>query len=149
MTLDCLYQGHGISFRYPEGWELSEEPRDDALTITVSDAGPFWSVTVLSRRPRSKHVLEQACKAFHEEYDEVDDYPATARLAGRDVPARNLEFVSLELINCVMLRACEVGGRTLFVMAQVTDHERADYEQIFEWISESLTCDDDGQIMIG
>ncbi|WP_437231135.1 hypothetical protein SH661x_002390 [Planctomicrobium sp. SH661] len=142
------YHAQGISFRYPKGWELTEEPRDDAFTVSVTDVGSYWSVTILSRRPRAQQVLDEATEAFEQEYEDVDDYPATAVINGMEAQARNLEFVSMELINCVFLRAVEVGGRTLFVMSQVTDHERSEYESLFEEISDSLKVDNDELIEI-
>lgn len=148
MNLTNEYHQQGISFRFPAGWELAEESQDDSLTITVSDQGPFWSVTILRRRPRAEHVISEAIEAFESVYDDVDEYNAAADLLGEPALARNLEFIALELINCVFLRAIEIGGRTLFVMAQVTDHERQDYDSIFAAISESLRLDDDSTILI-
>ena len=149
MTLEQQYQGHGIIFRYPSGWELTEEARDDAHTVTVSEIGAFWCVTVLKRRPRAADVLEQACEAFRQEYDEIDIYPGRqVTLAGKEVDAQDLEFVALELVNCVSLRAFEHGGRTIFVMSQMTDHERDTYADVFQEISESLQCDSDENILI-
>jgi len=148
MTLDEVYRGNDISFRYPGHWERGEESRDDAVTISVGDLGAFWSVTVLRRRPKAERVLEEAIQAFEDEYDEVDQYPVGATLGGESGLGKNLEFVALELINCVMLRAVEVGGRTYFVMAQVTDHERDQFEPIFEAISASLEFAPDSEILI-
>jgi len=142
------YAGHGIQFHYPAGWELSEESRDEAMTITVSDDAAFWSVTVMRRRPRAERVLEEATQAFREEYEEIDEYPADGLLARREAVGRNLEFVALELINCVFMRAVEVGGRTLFTLAQVTDHERQRYEPVFEAINDSLTPAADEEVLI-
>jgi hypothetical protein len=93
-------------------------------------------------------VLEEATSAFRDEYDELDEYPATASLGGQPAAARNLEFVSLELINCVQLRAQEAGGRTLFVLAQVTDHQRDEYEPTFQAISDSQRPDADEDLPI-
>jgi hypothetical protein len=143
MQLDRTYHGHGILFRFPEGWELIEEEREEALMISVSDAGPFWSVTILRHRPRAERVLKEACQAFRDEYEDVDEYDIQGTVGGQPVPARDLEFVSLELINFVSMRAVEAGGKTLFVMAQVTDHEREAYEPVFQAINDSLKCDDD------
>ncbi|SFH87515.1 hypothetical protein [Planctomicrobium piriforme] len=148
MNLDRVYQGQGVSFRYPANWELAEEPREDALTLSVSEGAAFWSITILRRRPRAERVVKEAIQAFREEYDDLDEYPAAATLVGETAVGRNLEFVALELINCVFMRALETGGRTLFVLAQVTDHERDEYEPVFDAISESLTIAPDDEILL-
>jgi len=142
MNLNATYHQQGIVFQYPDTWELVEETQSDARTITVSEAGNFWSLTILHRRPPVDHVLNEAVAAFQDEYEDIDEYPAQAMLNGTDAEARHLEFVSIELINCVFMSAIEAGGKTLFVMAQVTDHERDHYEPIFDAISASIRVDD-------
>lgn len=142
MSQQAIYHRHGVSFRYPEGWELTEEFQDGDVTVTVSDAGTFWSLTLLGQRPRASQVLAEALDTFLEEYDDLDEYPAHRLLNGEPSESLNLEFVSLELINCVFLSAVEAGERTLFVMAQVTDHEREEYEQQFDDITASVQVDD-------
>jgi hypothetical protein len=148
MNFDKRYQAHGISFSYPGHWDLSEESRDEALTASVGDSGAFWTLTVLRRRPRAEKVLDEAVQAFREEYEELDEYPVGATIGGESALGRNLEFVALELVNCVFLRALEIGGKTLFVMAQVTDHEREDFEPIFNAITNSVGVDSDDKIEI-
>ncbi|WP_437185098.1 hypothetical protein SH668x_002188 [Planctomicrobium sp. SH668] len=146
MSLTREYRGHGLTFKYPNGWELTEEPGEDTFTVSVTDMGTFWSATVLQGRPLASKVLSEAVEAFDSEYDDVDEYPAESILSGMKASAVNLEFVSLELINCVYLRAVEIGSRTLFVMAQVTDHEREEYEPLFEEMSASLELGDDDSV---
>ncbi|WP_437201731.1 hypothetical protein [Planctomicrobium sp. SH664] len=149
MEIQQRYQRNGVEFEYPEPWELTEEPRDGALTITVGDGGAFWSVTVLKQRPEVEAVLDQACAAFREEYDELDEYPAPCNIGGETVAGRQLEFVSQDLINLVQMAAVEAGGVTLFVMSQVTDHERDQFELLFQRISRSLHPAPDENILIG
>jgi len=144
MSLTSEYRNHGICFHYPRSWQQTEESSDDAITVTVADAGTFWSITILHRRPPAMQVMSEALAAFQDEYEDIDEYEAQAVLNGEDALARNLEFVAMELINCVFLRVIEVGAQTLFVMAQVTDHERKDYEPQFEAITASIRVDEDG-----
>jgi hypothetical protein len=99
--------------------------------------------------PSRPGCLKEAVQAFRDEYEELDEYPQSGTLSGEPAEGCNLEFVSLELINCVFLRARVAGGRTLFVMAQVTDHERSSYEDVFQAISNSLKVDPDEERIIG
>lgn len=148
MNFDKTYQAHGVTFGYPGHWELSEESRDDAMTVSVGDGGAFWSITVLRRRPRAERVLEEAVQAFWDEYENIDEYPVEAMLAGESAIGRNIEFVAFELVNCVFMKALEIGGRTFFVMAQVTDHEREQFEPIFDSITASMHPEGDDQILL-
>jgi len=142
MSLTSEYHGHGIRFHYPHGWQRTEESNEDAITVTVAEAGAFWSVTILNHRPPAMQVMAEALAAFQDEYEDLDEYEVQALLNGEEAVAYNLEFVALELINCVFLRIIEAGAHTLFVMAQVTDHERMDYESQFEAITASVCADD-------
>ncbi|WP_437194325.1 hypothetical protein [Planctomicrobium sp. SH527] len=148
MNFDRTYQAHGVTFGYPGHWELTEEPRDDAITVSVGDSGAFWSITVLRSRPRAERVLEEAIQAFKDEYEDVDEYPVEAAMAGESAIGRNIEFVALELVNCVFMRTLEIGGRTFFVMAQVTDHEREQFEPIFDAITASVQPEADDQVLL-
>ncbi len=148
MNLGETYRGHGISFQYPGHWELTEEQGDETVTISVGDAGAFWSLTILNRRPHAEHVIEEAVKAFEDEYEEVDSYPLHARLAGESAQGKNLEFMAMELVNCVSLLSVEIGGRTLLVMSQVTDHEQDQFNPFFDAITASVTVAPDSEIII-
>ena len=51
-----VYTGPGFHFRFPAGWVIEEERRDDELTVTASpdddDGTASWSLTIIPARPR-------------------------------------------------------------------------------------------------
>ncbi|MEW4488634.1 hypothetical protein AB1L42_11160 [Thalassoglobus sp. JC818] len=147
--MDSIYRKHGIVFQYPQGWETMEQQTpDNDLTITVSDGAAFWSITLLWERPDVEHVLNEARSALEEEYGEVETTPVTTTLGDREAEGLDLNFVCLELINSVILRAVRTGRFTAFIMAQLTDHEREFYRPTFDEITASLDLDDDGDVII-
>jgi hypothetical protein len=143
------YSGAGISFRYPAHWELLAEPGDEQTTIAVSDGGTsLWSITLLPDRPQAEHVLRTAISTFCEEYPQAEVQRSEERLGRRPVLTAELEFLCLELVNQVTLRAFRTGRFTVLLMAQSTDHEFAAVAPVFAAILQSLDCDRDGEITI-
>jgi len=148
MSTDQIFRDHAISFHYPAGWELSNEIREDGPMITVTDGNAFWTLTMLRKRPTVDEVIRETVRAFHEEYDDLDEHRSEVTIARRKAVAIEMEFVYLELINQVYLRFFRTGRFTAFIMYQMTDHERETYEPMFELINDTLDCDLDGDIVI-
>ena len=142
--MDELYSGHGIRFRYPAHWDLTEDRTEDQIAVSIESPGTsFWTLTLFLRNPSPEHVLRTAVAAFQDEYDEMDTYEAEASLCHRRAIGRNLEFVSLELINSAFLRAFRTGRYTILVMYQGTDHELEETRDALEEITASLQCDEE------
>ena len=141
--LDQQYSGHGIRFRYPGTWELTEEEDDrDAVVSVSSPETSFWTVSLLGGRPDPKRVIREVLETFRGEYAELDEYEATAKIQDKDCEARDLQFVQYELINSAFLRAFEAGPWTALILYQGTDHELEDVRPVLEAISASFEWDD-------
>ncbi len=137
--MDKLYNAHGIRFRYPGDWELSEQEDGGDVTVTVaSRETSFWTISLLDGRPDPERVLREALDTFHGEYAELDEYPAQAKIHETPCEARDLQFVQYELINSAFLRVCPAGSMTALVLYQGTDHELEHTRPILEAITQSL-----------
>lgn len=137
-----LYAAHGVQFRYPAEWEVSEEHEEGQLSITVASPNTsFWTLTLLADCPEPGDIVEAALDAFREEYEEIDVYPSTAQVCQMPTVARDIDFVCLELVNVARIRAFETDEFTAMVLYQGTDQEFADTGPILERITASLTCD--------
>ncbi len=141
--LDQQYSGHGIRFRYPGTWELTEDEDDRDAVVTVSSPETsFWTVSLLGGRPDPKRVIREVLETFRGEYAELDEYEVTAKIQGQDCEARDLQFVQYELINSAFLRALEAGPWTVLILYQGTDHELEETHSVLEAISASFEWDD-------
>src|SRR5262245_21155451 len=139
--MEARYHSHGVKFRYPDHWELSEQQAEDQVAITVSSPETaFWTVTLFRDRPDPADVVAAALDAFHEEYLELDDYPSSARLCKRPTVARDVDFVCLELLNSAGIRAFRARAFTVLVLYQLTEAERDEIGPILERITRSLSC---------
>jgi hypothetical protein len=138
-NMEEIYEGHGIRFRYPTYWELTEQEDEEAISITVaSPETSFWSISLFREGPLPQQVLDSAIEAFREEYPEVDVYASAARTGERAGVARDLDFVCFELINSAFLRAFQTERFTVLVLYQGFDAELETTRPLLEAISASL-----------
>ncbi len=139
--MEKIYLTHGISFRYPEDWELSVQPQEQAQEIEIIVDSPqtsFWGLTLFFNGPQAEEVIKTALRTFQEEYDEIDIYPSTAKLCGRRTIARDLQFVCMDLINSTFLRAFETDRFTALVLFQATDNELDKTLPLLERLNRSM-----------
>ena len=141
--MDKLYSAHGVRFRYPGFWELTEDDDGQDVIVTVASADTsFWILSLIAGRPDPKRVIREAVDTFRDEYKELDEYSAEAKIHTADCEARDLQFVQYELINSAFLRACGAGSRTLLILYQGTDHELEHTRPILEEITASVEWDE-------
>ena len=149
--MESTYQSHGVRFRYPNEWAVSEQQDEDQISITVSSPQTaFWTVTLFPGCPEPEDIVAAALDAFHEEYEELDDYPSRVRVCRRRTVARDVDFVCLELLNSAGIRAFRAGRFTVLVLFQLTESEREETAPILDRITRSLSCsagksDDDNE----
>ncbi len=137
--MDKFYEGHGIRFRYPGDWELSEQEQDRDVAVSVaSPETSFWTISLLAGRPDPKRVIREVLETFRGEYVEVDEYSVQAKIRETPCEARDLQFVQYELINSAFLRAFSAGPWTALVLYQGTDHELEYTRPILEAITATL-----------
>ena len=137
------FSGHGVRFRYPEMWELTEQANDDGVSMTLSSPGTTsWTLQIFFDSPAPQDVISQAVEAFQAEYDESDFYPLQGELCGRPWCGGDFEFVCLELLNSAFLRAFQTEQFTALVLYQGTDLELEETRDTLVAITESLRCDD-------
>lgn len=138
--METTYESHGIKFCYPDDWDLSEQREADQISITVSSPETaFWTLSLFPHCPEPDEIVAAVLDAFHEEYDELDEYPARVRLCQRPTVARNLDFVCLELLNSAGVRVFRVPEFTVLVLFQLTEAERQETEPILDGITRSLS----------
>jgi hypothetical protein len=143
-VLSEICAAHGVRFRYPEDWELTEQRDGNDVTLTVSSPeSSFWSLSLYRGKTTLERVIETAVDAFREVYPELDIYPADETLGDRPTAARDLEFVACELINGAFLRAAQLGPYTALVLYQGTDQELTETLSVMELISATLEADDE------
>jgi hypothetical protein len=133
------YYRQGLAFDYPSSWELAEERNGDQRTITLQTAGAsFWTITVFDDRPDPERIVASVLQAFRDDYEEIDVYEVQATIQGHPVAAVDVDFVYLDLVNAVAIRAFEIETASVLVMYQGIDREIDELRDRFNAVTESL-----------
>lgn len=138
---DCLglYEGNGVTFRYPAYWELTEEDQDGDVVINVAvDDSCFWLLRILPECPPPAEVIRSCLQVLEEDSDEMEVQKVQGKLAGMPADCRELSFSCFELLNTAAFRSVRTMESTLLVWWQCTDHESEDVRPIFEQMTQSV-----------
>lgn len=137
-----VYDRHGITFQFPDDWEVTEQEQEDECLITVSGPGTsFWSVGLFRDRPHPDLVLQTALAAFQDEYPDLDSYEAEDEILHQTTTGVDLEFFCLELVNTARMRSFLARDFTVLILYQADDTELAMSQPIFDEMTRSLNCD--------
>ncbi|MFK7779280.1 MAG: hypothetical protein QM501_14335 [Gimesia sp.] len=138
-----LFDEYGISFEYPQGWELTKEVDETNGEIRINIAAEdtsFWMISLYFAEISLEELYNQSVKAFQDEYSELDIYKTNTELAGNKCLGCDIEFVCSELINSAFLRLFQTELFTVFIWYQGTDQDLKTTLTDLEAISNSLDC---------
>lgn len=133
----AVYTGGGLQFSYPDAWTATEERHGDDVSIHLQTPGAaFWSLSLVTSGASAEDVVQEVVATYRAEYADVDVYPASLTGAAAPCVACDLDFVYLDLVNSVALRAVETDEATLLIVYQGDAAEFAQWRS--EW--ENLTA---------
>jgi hypothetical protein len=136
------YDNLGITFQYPDNWELDEEQFDHEtgfLSVSVfSPGGGFWSVIRHPITTEPTAAVQQAVDAIGEEYENIEIAPATETVEGVTLSGFDLGFIYLDLTNTCRVRGFRTSEATIVVFSQAEDREQVKNGVVFEAMTYSL-----------
>jgi hypothetical protein len=137
--MPATYNKMGISFQYPENWELDER---DALQgergVTVySPGGAFWSVLLQPASVTPSEAVGTALAALRKEY-ELDAEEARETIGGHELIGFDANFYYVDLTNTAYIRAFRTPSATCLILCQAEDRELKDIEAVFQAMTLSL-----------
>ena len=134
-----LYEGNGITFRYPGYWELTEEDQEGDIVLNVAaDDSCFWLLRIFPDCPRPDEVIRSCIQALEEDSEGMEVQKIQGKLAEMPADCRELSFSCLELLNTAVFRCVRTMQATLLVWWQCTDHESEDVRPVFEQMTQSV-----------
>ncbi len=138
--MPAVYDKMGISFQYPENWELDER---DAIEgergVTVySPGGAFWSVLLQSVEVDPGDAADTALAALRKEYQDLDVEPIEETIAGRSMQGFDANFYYLDLTNTAYIRAFRTSDACYLILCQAEDRELATIDAVFRAMTTSL-----------
>lgn len=123
------FERNGVSFQYPENWQLTPEPYESGWTVTVQSPGTaFLTLTCDGIGPGIGELADAALSALKEEYKEVDAEPFSGNIAGLPAIGYDAEFFSLDLTNTCIIRAMSAEQGTILIIAQASDLEQTNLQ---------------------
>ena len=138
--MPATYDRQGISFQYPDNWELDEgEPFAERNSVTVfSPGGAFWALMIYPPDDDLDERMDDIIKALRGEDPEMDVETATERLAERDLVGFDLNFFYMDLTNTAIIRSWRTPQGSFVALWQAEDREYAEIEEVFRAITISL-----------
>ena len=131
------YNRDGISFQYPENWELEEDPPQGVprtISVTAKD-GAFWSATVYQAAGAIEELEKEYVNTFCQEYEEVELDPVQVLVGGHRLGALDLQFYCLDFLVHSRLIAQHIGDHFLLITWQAEDRDFDKLEQVFSAIT--------------
>jgi hypothetical protein len=138
--MPATFDNLGISFQYPDNWQLDEEEiRAGQSAVTVySPGGAFWSVAVHPGSAKPARMAQAALDAMRKEYEGLEAEPVEETTAGHKLIGFDLNFFYLDLTNTACIRSLRAGGITYTIFFQAEDCEYRDVAMVFAAMTFSL-----------
>lgn len=135
-----VFSKDGISFQYPENWNLEKEETDGGWMIHLQSPNTAFLMLTCDRTiPALDAVLQTALDTMKNEYEEIEVENALSTISGIPAVGHDCQFTSLDFTNTCWLRALSVHGATLLFLCQANDFEMDVAGQVFQAIFASTT----------
>jgi len=122
--MPARFHRHGVSFQYPENWQLVPEDYQSGWAVTVQSPGTaFLTVTCDQSKLGMGKLTEDALKILSEEYKDMDVTPFRGTIAGLPAIGYDVDFFSFDLTNTCLIRAIIITEGVLLLVGQASDLE--------------------------
>jgi hypothetical protein len=140
--MSALYENFGLSFMYPENWQLAEESGDiDAGPKSVSvntPGGGFWTLNVYDPAEDPQHLADQFRQTMETEYEGLEAFAVTEEVAERELVGYDMDFYCLDFVVSARVRSIRVAGRTYVISCQAETREFDELSPVFGAMTYSL-----------
>jgi len=118
------FERGGVSFQYPENWQILPEPYDLGWSVTVQSPGTaFLTLTCDESNPGIGELADAALSAIKDEFKQLDVSPFSGTVAGLPAIGHDVEFFSFDLTNTCFIRAFSAMQGTILILAEANDLE--------------------------
>jgi len=138
------FQEDGLSFLYPENWQLQRDDTDNGWTVSLqSPDTAFVIISFDGEMPDPQHMADTALGALQEEYPTLEADSCLDDIAGQPACGHDIRFFSFDLTNTCWTRSFYCGQGTVLVMWQANDLDLERAEPVLKAICASLKVDED------
>jgi hypothetical protein len=138
------FRADGVSFSYPENWQLSREEEESGWTVTVQGPGSAFALVRLDRElPEPREVAETTLEALRSEYPDLDVESAVDMIGGEMAVGHDVQFFSFDFPVTCWTRSLFGGAGTVLVLCQFSDPEQETAEPVLRALCTSLRVDEE------
>ena len=137
--MPATFECDGVRFDYPENWIVEQDSPGDHWAVTVqSPQTAFMMISAHSLENSVEDVLETALSALREDYPDLESEPVTEKIARRQAPGLDVQFISLDFTNSCWIRCFTTSKHTVLVMCQASDFEVEELEPVLRAMRSSI-----------
>ncbi len=140
----ATFQEDGLSFQYPDNWQLEREESDTGWTVSLqSPETAFFLLSFDGEMPEAEQMADTALEALKEEYPTLESDVCVEDVAGQPACGHDIRFISFDLTNTCWSRSFYCGQGTVLAMWQANDLELERMEPVLKAICASLKVEED------
>ncbi len=138
------FEHNGISFSYPENWQLERQDSEAGWTVHLqSPETAFILLSLAEDGPDSEDMARIALMALQEDYPDLEADDCVDSVAGQAAVGHHIRFISLDLTNTCWTRSFYCADGTVLVLCQLSDLELERHEPVLRAICASLELEDE------
>ena len=142
-----LFKREGISFRYPENWQLEREESDNGWTVLLQSPGSaFLLLTFDESMPLAEEMADAALEALRADYPDLEAEDRIEKFAGQMAIGHDINFlvsrINHDLTNTCWTRSFSSDTGTVLVLCQANDLELEEYGPVLRAVCASLTVEE-------
>ena len=137
------YEADGVSFDYPDNWQLDREESTEGWTIQLQSPGTAFLILTCDRSgATTEEIVDAALDALKGEYPELEVQSQVETLAGQMAIGHDIQFFSFDLTNTCWTRSIYHADGVLLLLCQCNDLELERYEPVLRAICASLRVEE-------
>jgi hypothetical protein len=141
LAMSATYENFGISFMYPENWEISSASgaQDANQSVTVqSPTSGFWSLDVYRSDSEPQHLADQVRQTMASEYEGLEAQPVSEDVGSAHLVGYDMDFYYLDFVITAQVRSVRVGKRTFVLFCQAESRDFDKLAPVFQAMTVSL-----------
>jgi len=132
------FERFGITFDYPDGWEVDAGDGDHAAVTVYTPEGGFWSVSGHAAGGRATELAAAVEQEMRDEYRDLEAEAAADEIGGRRLDGIDMNFSFLDLTSTAQVRTLTLGPRIWLVFCQAEDREWVRVAPVFAAMTASF-----------
>lgn len=138
--MPSICEAIGVSFEYPESWELEVVDSDEqGRQVVVSGPGTaFWQLSKHPPQVELESLFDEALAALRSEYHEIEAWPAASDVDSQQIAGYDVSFYCLDLTVTSRLRGWVTPEASFLLVCQAEDREMDAVAPVFHAMMVSL-----------